>query len=155
MVARGSPAARVATPGHARSSLSVDDPLPVAQEDKMSTTAPEPWPWPEALDGPQAAADNHRVLFENDRVRVLETVIGPGETTPLHTHRCPTVSHVVSGSSIIRRDEHGAVLLDTSKVDPPFVMPRVLWSDFLPAHTLENTGPDDLVVIGVELKDRA
>jgi hypothetical protein len=46
-----------------------------------------------------------------------------------------------------------AVLLDTRTVDPPFVMPPVLWSDFLPAHSLENTGPEDLVAIGVELKD--
>ena len=60
--------------------------------------------------------------------------------------------YVVSGSHFIRRDEHGAVLLDTSKLDPPFTMPPVLWSDFTPAHTLENTGPDDLLVIGVELK---
>jgi hypothetical protein len=29
----------------------------------------------------------------------------------------------------------------------------VLWSDGNPAHTLENTGPDDLHIIGVELKD--
>jgi len=63
------------------------------------------------------------------------------------------VLHVLSGSSFIRRDEHGAVMLDTGRFDPPFTMPPVLWSAFRPAHTLENTGPDDLRVIGVELKD--
>jgi hypothetical protein len=93
------------------------------------------------------------VLFENDRVRVLETRIRPGEIAPVHTHRRPTVLCVLSGSSFIRRDPEGAVLLDTSRLDPPFVMPPVLWSDFTPAHTLQNTGPDELVVIGVELKD--
>jgi len=34
------------------------------------------------------------VLFENDRVRVLETTIRAGEITPLHTHRSPTVMYV-------------------------------------------------------------
>jgi quercetin dioxygenase-like cupin family protein len=28
----------------------------------------------------------HRVLFENDRVRVLDVRINPGETSEMHTH---------------------------------------------------------------------
>ena len=31
-------------------------------------------------------------------------------------------------------------------------MPRVSFNAPLPRHTIENTGSDDLVVIGVELK---
>jgi len=41
------------------------------------------------------------------------------------------------------------VMLDT-RSDPAFVLPRVMYSPGTPAHTLENTGPDDLVVIGVD-----
>ena len=119
----------------------------------MSTEKPDPWQWPDALDGPIAAAGNHRVLFENDRVRVLETIIRNGEKTAIHTHRAPQVMDVVSGSSFVRRDPDGAVMVDTRVLDPPFVMPPVLWSDFTPSHTIENTGPDDFIVIGVELKD--
>lgn len=118
----------------------------------MMATRADRWPWPASLDGPVAAPNHHRVLWENERVRVLETMIPAGETTPIHTHRAPTVMYVVSGSSFIRRDENGAILLDTGAMDPPFVMPPVLWSEGNPAHTLENTGPDALVVIGVELK---
>jgi len=29
-------------------------------------------PWPADLDGPVAAPQQHRVIFENDRVRMLE-----------------------------------------------------------------------------------
>jgi hypothetical protein len=119
----------------------------------MPTPIADPWPWPDTLDGPVAAADNHRVLFENDRVRVLETRIPSGEVSPVHTHRRPSVLYVLSGSSFIRRDPEGALLLDTSRLDPPFVMPLVLWSDFTPAHTLQNSGQDELLVIGAELKD--
>lgn len=113
----------------------------------------QPWPWPDDLDGPLAAGGNHRVIFENDRVRVLETRIRVGETAPLHTHRRPTASYVLSGSSFVRRDEHGRTLLDTRASDPPFVMPPVLWSERTPAHTLENLGADDIHVIAVELKE--
>ena len=111
-----------------------------------------PWPWSEDLDGPVAAAGNHRVIFENDRVRVLDTRIPAGTTAPLHTHRRATASYVISGSGFVRRDEHGETLLDTRSIDPPFAMPSILWSDMTPAHTLENIGSDDIHVIAVELK---
>lgn len=105
------------------------------------------------LDGVVAAPEHHRVLFENDSVRVLETRIRVGDRTPLHSHLTPTVSYVVSGSHLVRRDAAGETLLDT-RTDPDFVLPRVMWSDGLPVHSLENPGPEDLVVIGVELRDR-
>lgn len=106
------------------------------------------------LDGAVAAPDHHKVIFENEQVRVLETTIAAGDITPLHTHLTPTVMYVVSGSHFVRRDEQGATMLDTRTV-PDFVLPRVLYSASTPRHTLENTGDDDLVVIGVELKRAA
>jgi quercetin dioxygenase-like cupin family protein len=42
------------------------------------------------LVGVAVAPDNHKVIFENDHVRVLETTIAAGEITPLHTHLAPT-----------------------------------------------------------------
>lgn len=110
------------------------------------------WPWPPELDGPIAAPDHHRVIFENEQVRMLETTIRAGDVAPLHTHQRETVLYVLSGSHFIRRDETGAIVLDTRSVVPPFEMPRALWSPSIPAHTLENTGDDDLVLVGVELK---
>lgn len=103
------------------------------------------------LDGPVAAPDHHKVLFENDVVRVLETTILAGDTTPLHTHLIPTVLYVVSGSHFVRRDDAGSVLVDT-RTEPGFALPRVMFAPEIPRHTLENPGPGDLVVIGVELK---
>jgi mannose-6-phosphate isomerase-like protein (cupin superfamily) len=103
------------------------------------------------LDGVAAAPGNHKVLFENDAVRVLETTIAPGETTPVHTHVAPQVMYVLSGSHFIRRDEQGETMVDT-RANPDFVLPRVLWSATLGRHSIENTGQDALTVIGVELK---
>jgi hypothetical protein len=106
---------------------------------------------PDDLDGPIAAPDHHAVIFENDQVRVLETTIPAGDTTPLHTHLTPQVMYVVSGSHFIRRDAHGAVMVDT-RAEPGFTLPRVRYSTGTPLHTIENPGPDDLVVISVEHK---
>lgn len=104
------------------------------------------------LDGVTVAPDNHKVIFENDEVRVLETTIAAGETTPLHTHLRPTVMYVISESHFIRRDEHGDTMVDT-RANPDFVLPKVLFAESTPKHTIENTDTKDLVVIGVELKN--
>lgn len=102
-------------------------------------------------DGPVAAPDHHRVIFENDQVRVLETTIRRGDTAPLHDHLLPQVMYVISGSHFHRRGPGGETMLDTRSI-PDWSLPRVLFSSGTPLHTLENTGDDDLVVIGVELK---
>ena len=54
------------------------------------TTEP-PWPWPTTMDALVAAPASHRVLLENDRVRVLEVVIEPRIREPEHTHQAASV----------------------------------------------------------------
>ena len=39
-----------------------------------------------AGDAVSVAPDHYKVLFENDRVRVLETRYGAGQTSTLHSH---------------------------------------------------------------------
>jgi hypothetical protein len=104
-----------------------------------------------AFDGVAAAPNNHKVIFENDDVRVIETTIAVGEVTPLHTHLAPTLQYILSGSHFIRRDEQGATMVDT-RATSGFVLPRVQFAAATPLHTIENTGEDALIVIGVELK---
>ena len=41
------------------------------------------------LDAAAAAADHHKVIFENEVVRVLETTIRADDITPLPTHLMP------------------------------------------------------------------
>ena len=44
------------------------------------------------LSMPSAAAPkNHKVVFENDRLRVLEVTLEAGEEEALHHHRWPSV----------------------------------------------------------------
>jgi hypothetical protein len=46
------------------------------------------------LDAVVAAPGSHRVVFENERARVLEVMIGSGQREPTHTHRWPSVTLV-------------------------------------------------------------
>lgn len=110
------------------------------------------WPWPVALDAVVAAPRHHRVILENEHVRVLDTRVAPGETVPVHTHRWPAVNHVHKWSNFVRRDAEGKVLVDTRGRPPPASLPAVLWGEPLPPHTLENVGATELHVVSVEIK---
>ena len=47
--------------------------------------------FPDGYDAVQAAPNSHKVIFENELVRVLEvTVPPPGTTEPMHHHRWPS-----------------------------------------------------------------
>ena len=107
--------------------------------------------WPEELDAVQAAPRHHVVLLENTTVRVLETRVASGETVPLHTHRWPGVSCIMSWSDCVRRDRGGAVLMD-SRERGGAPSSAAVWSAPLPPHTLENVGTCELRIISVELK---
>ena len=112
-----------------------------------------PSPWPPELDALIAAPAPHRLLFENDRVRVLDTRVAPGEIVPLHTHRWPAVHQILSWSNFVRRDADGKVTADTRGKPAPANLPAVMWGEALPPHTLENVGAAELHVISTELKD--
>lgn len=112
------------------------------------------WPWPDSLDALIAAPAQHRLVFENAHVRVLETRIGPGERTPVHTHRWPASHYVMSWSDFVRRDAAGTVLLDT-RVAGTRPVPEALWGDALAPHSLENVGSIALHIISTEVKAAA
>jgi len=113
------------------------------------------WPWPEELDALTAAPKHHMRVFENERVRVLEVRIGPGELVPVHTHRWPSVIYMQTGTHLIRRDGEGNLLLDTRTAGPPPKLPLTVWSGPLPPHSVENVGEEELRLFTVELKDAA
>ncbi len=110
------------------------------------------WEWPDSLDAVTAAPEQHTVLLENDRVRVLDTRVKVGDTVPVHTHRWPSVQCILSLADFVRRDGDGEVLVDSRAMDLPRTGPLVMWSEPLPPHTLENVGEDLIHVIVVELK---
>ena len=51
----------------------------------------DPATWDPNLDAVVAAPKHHRVIFENDKLRVLEVTLEPQDEEPLHHHRWPSV----------------------------------------------------------------
>jgi hypothetical protein len=121
-------------------------PSPRSAEPRLvATTFParlplDPESWPQHLDALAAAPEHHRLLLENPAVRVLDTCIPAGDTTPLHCHAWPSVLYILSWSSFVRRDAAGKVLLDSRTTPQLATSPGALWSPPLGPHTLENVG---------------
>jgi predicted metal-dependent enzyme (double-stranded beta helix superfamily) len=110
------------------------------------------WPWPEALDALQAAPDHHKVLLENDHVRVLEAWVGPGDTVPVHSHRWPSVVQIVSCSEFVRFNPDGEAVLDSRTAGRQPRPGTIVWGPPLAPHSLTNVGTQELRAIVVELK---
>ena len=102
-----------------------------------------------------SVADNQRigtrVLFENDRVRVWEIDLAPGERVPFHCHTVPYFWVCVDGAPATGREADGTMSVFDHTAGEV---------DFLPlrdgerlVHDLENSGEGRLRFVTVELLD--
>ena len=108
--------------------------------------------WPEQLDAMIAAPAYHELLLENEVVRVLDSLLKPGESTPVHTHRWPSAQYIIGLSDFVRRDGNGNVLLDTREDGSLPAAGTAFWSQPLEPHSVTNVGNGDIRVISVEIK---
>ncbi len=97
-----------------------------------------------AGDAVSVVPDLYKVLFENDRVRVLETRYGAGVTSAMHSHPDLVAVAVTPAKAKL-------TLADGQAVDMEF---KVGESFFVEGqeHTVENTGTSEFQIILVELK---
>lgn len=110
----------------------------------------ESWPWPESLDAVIAAPLHHTLIFENDRVRVLDTRIPKGDTVPVHTHKWPAVYYTIESGEFIRRDQDGKLIFDTRQMPGP--RNAAGWMEYNLPHSIENVGETDIRLISFEVK---
>src|SRR6476620_8082425 len=85
--------------------------------------------WPGELDALAAAPQHHKLLFENNFVRVIDTLIAPGETTNVHTHKWPASLYIISWSDFIRYDSQTNVVLDSRNLSQQPTPSSAIWSD--------------------------
>lgn len=110
--------------------------------------------WPESLDAITAAPEHHKVLLENDHVRVLDSRVGPGDSTPIHTHQWPSILYILGTSDFVRYDADGNVIFDSRKSQKLPSNGTAIWSPPLPPHYVKNIGDTEIRVISIELKNQ-
>jgi hypothetical protein len=114
----------------------------------QSTRNFDKW-WTSENDALAAAPQNHKLLFENDDVRVLEVTVPAGVREPLHAHRYPSVLYYLSAAHMTEYSP-GVPAVDRGHKDDG----EVIFLPVGPPHQMENMeGSKPLKAIRVELKN--
>lgn len=85
-----------------------------------------------------------KLLLENDRVRVLEIRIKPGEKLPMHSHP----AYIVYA---LRTHKIRLTLSDGKTKEVKVKAGEAAWSDAA-SHAVENIGTTEVHVLNIELK---
>lgn len=109
--------------------------------------------WVDSLDAMMAAPDHHEILLENDRVRVLDSRVKPGDATPVHTHRWPAALYIIGTSDFVRFYPEENVIFDSRESETIVKIGQTVWSPPLMPHFVRNVGENEIRVISVEIKD--
>ena len=109
-------------------------------------------PWPASLDAPTAAPKNHRVVFENERVRVLDVVVEVGGREPLHAHCWPSVLYVTFRGKLREWGADGKLIREVKETPPATAFPLTQWLEASPPHSIENLDAQPIHLLRIELK---
>ena len=106
------------------------------------------------MDGVLAAPKHHKVVFENERIRLVEFNVAPGDTAPLHTHRWASVNYLIEPSDFLSLGENGDVRVDSRTLASGNEAGAVVAVQaFPPLHSVKNIGAVTMRGIAIELKD--
>jgi mannose-6-phosphate isomerase-like protein (cupin superfamily) len=134
--------------------LLVGTPREGGAADPMVYGKGNPADWPSDKDAVVAAPRNHKVLLENDRVRVLDVTVAPGEIEAVHSHRWPSVLYFMAAGDFIDRDASGKVIFDTRSLKVPLAFPLTMYKEPEAPHSVENLSKTiTLHLVRVEMKN--
>jgi len=123
-------------------------------EQKLLYKTGSPSDWPKDQDAVVSAPNNHKILLENDKVRVLEVTVLPNEIEPVHHHQWKSVLYIMDAGDFIDRDAEGNVIMDTRKLPEPLVFPLTMYKDPEAPHSVENLSDTKTIrLIRVEMKE--
>ena len=112
----------------------------------LAVQAPAAPPPALQVDALTASPDNFRLVLENDRVRVLEYTLLPGQKDRRHTHP-RRVAHVIAGGTLRVHFPDGRHLDFDEKAG------STEWGNPAPLHDTENIGTTPIKILLVEVKD--
>ncbi len=92
----------------------------------MDMTETDETEWPPHLEALIAAPANHRLLHEDDEVRVLEVTVQPGERENLHHHRWPSIMVVLARPDYRNFDAGGNEIPPSGGTPSSPVLPRAI-----------------------------
>jgi beta-alanine degradation protein BauB len=92
----------------------------------------------------KVAGDSHRVIFENEHVRVLAVDLKPGQIAPMHSHPGSVSYYLTDGKLEV-------TLPDGKTIERNPKAGTASWSDAV-THEAQNIGTTDFEQVQIELK---
>lgn len=86
----------------------------------------------------------HKVIFENDQIRMLKVAVPPGATVPMHTNP-ENINYILKPGTLRLTNPDGSTL-DVELTEGQ-VIPAPVGS-----HAVENVGSSEVQTICIELK---
>lgn len=95
------------------------------------------------------------VIYENDRVRIWDMRLAPGDVSDLHRHDCDYIMIQISGDKVAARFEpdSGGEWAGADYIEGDVSPGNVLWAKKGGMETAVNIGDKEFYEIVVELKD--
>lgn len=88
-----------------------------------------------------------QILMENDKIRVWQITLAPGESQPWHQHKHPYLVIAIEGAANV------VTVIDGTEIDAPEPTGSVIYREPGPVHKLTNIGETTYVSRLVELID--
>jgi predicted metal-dependent enzyme (double-stranded beta helix superfamily) len=113
---------------------------------------------PATFDAVVAAPSSHRILMEDDKIRVLRVEVAPGATEPVHDHRWPSVMYFEQPQPITYINYK---LVDGRPVEierfdaPAFEVSQTVRGVPEGLHAVMNRGSAPFIAVRFEFKDGA
>lgn len=117
------------------------------------------WTWPDSLDALIAAPENHKLVYENEELRILNVTVVPGILDPIHTHRGKSIVWVTKASPLLYHvyDFDANKKLKLIKTDTITFkineLNKANWEKPQPPHSVENIGTDTFQLYRIEYKN--
>lgn len=120
----------------------------------MSTDGSDPKTWDMKKDGVLLAPGNHKVLYEDDEVRVLMVTVAPGTAEPYHLHPYPSVLVNVATrpTQLINRDASGKEAKNWASIDLLESPVLIIVDPPVATHSIKNVGTTPGLSVRVEFK---
>jgi hypothetical protein len=130
---------------------------PTDSSKTVTIDSADSWIWPDSLDALKAAPENHKVVYEDDDVRILAVILDGHKSEPIHTHKWKSIMWIAKPIvpckiNNFKKDANGNLIKSDSLIinDMPVDMGQLI--DPEGPTSITNLGPDSGVAYRVEFK---
>lgn len=117
------------------------------------------WSWNDSLDAVKMAPKSHKIVYEDDKVRVLQVVLHPNSIEPIHTHQFKSIMWFAKETSMTyfqyESSKNGQYkIIDSIKIAkiPIEALNHGDIVDPETPHAVKNTGKEIGIAYRIELK---